>query len=284
MSEARRLAKGLAAILDVCQDSREEAQLLQIPPEVIEANPEQPRRLFTPEALDALVQSIARHGILQPLVVREGVQSGRYELVAGERRLRAAMVLGLQRVPAIRRYVPDERLLEVALVENIQRESLDPIEEAEAYRSLIDRYAYTQETVAERVGRSRSTVANALRLLDLPVPVKEATAAGAISAGHARALAGLPTAQGQKDLCDRVMAEGMSVRETEACVARIKRPGGPAQKPRGSRRPPYLSQLEDRLRRRLGTKVKLHQSGRQTGRIEIHFHSDEEFERLLEFF
>jgi ParB family chromosome partitioning protein len=268
----------------VCQDTREEVQLLQIPPEVIDTNPEQPRRRFTPEALEALVQSIARHGILQPLIVRDGIQSGRYELVAGERRLRAAMVLGLQRVPAVRRHVPDERLLEVALVENIQRESLDSIEEAEAYRSLIDRYGYTQESVAERVGRSRSTVANALRLLDLPDVVKAATAAGTISAGHARALAGLPTAQAQKDLCDRVVAEGMSVRETEACVARIKRPGRPPRQPRGSRRPPYLQPLEDRLRRRLGTKVKLHQSGRQAGRIEIHFHSDEEFERLLEFF
>ncbi|MHC4392840.1 MAG: ParB/RepB/Spo0J family partition protein [Planctomycetota bacterium] len=255
--------------------------LRQVDPKSIDRNPEQPRRVFAEEALRELSQSIARHGVIQPLAVRKGSAPGRYELIAGERRLRAVRMLGLASVPVVEIVVRDDQLLEVALVENLQRESLDPIEEAEAYKSLIDRFEYTQETVAACVGKSRSTIANALRLLDLPQIIKHAVANGLVSAGHARALCGLATPEQQEELLGQIVRKGLSVRETEAVVQKIKR-GGPRRTERA--RPRYLTQIEDRLRRVLGTKVKLQQTGRAKGQIVINFGSDDEFERLLEFF
>ncbi|RME76900.1 MAG: ParB/RepB/Spo0J family partition protein [Planctomycetota bacterium] len=284
MSEAtKRLGRGLDELLAEIETAPP-SRLLEIVPEAIDPNPAQPRHNFAPERLDELVDSIARHGILQPLVVRDGASPGRYELIAGERRLRAARRLGLATVPAIRIEVPDERLLELALVENLQRQSLDPIEEAHAYRRLLESYGYTQDEVAQRVGRSRSAVANALRLLELPEPVKEALRAGKLTAGHGRALAGLRDPALQQTLAQRAIRDGMSVREIEAAVQRHKGKGGsPRQRRRERReRPPYLEQLETELARRLGTRVRIEQRARARGRIVIDFHDDEQFEHLLE--
>lgn len=283
MSAAKQPPEEMTALLEPFRKEGGEVRLLDVPPEAIEPNAEQPRRAFSAEAHAALADSIRRHGLLQPLVVRRGGEPGRFELVAGERRLRAALEVGLARVPAVVAPIPDDRRLEVALVENLQRCSLNPIEEAEAFRSLMDRYGYTQDSVAERVGRSRSTIANALRLLELPERVREAVTDGRLSAGHARAIAGLSSIAAQEALLERVEKEGLSVRETEAEVQRAKRPRPPARR-RAERRPPYLAHIEDRLRRVLGTRVQLVQTGRTRGRIVIDFHSDDEFERLLELF
>lgn len=261
----------------------QEGRVLSIPVSKVDPNPAQPRRAFSPTALEELVSSIRRHGILQPLVVRPSAREGRYELVAGERRLRAARAAGLGAVPGILAHVPDDRLLEVALVENLQRSSLNPIEEAEAFRSLIDRYRYTQESVAQRVGKSRSAVANALRLLALPDGVRREVEEQRLSAGHARALAGLADAEQQLVLCEVVQKRGLSVRQTEAEVQRVKRGRNPRPR-QASKRPPYMRQVEEQLQRVLGTRVRLVQTQREHGRIVIDFHSDAEFERLLEFF
>jgi ParB family chromosome partitioning protein len=281
----KRLGRGLD---DLLAEIREPGpgQLLQLVPEAIEPNPAQPRRTFTPDKLEELVGSIARHGILQPLVVRRGPGPERFELIAGERRLRASLKLGLARVPAVLLEVPDERLLELALVENLQRQSLDPIEEADAYKHLLVSFRYTQEEVAARVGKSRSSVANALRLLDLPDAVKQHLKTGALSAGHARALAGLKDAGVQEELAARVVRDGLSVREVEAEVQRLKR-GSAKPRPRRRKdrqRAPYIDQLETELGRRLGTRVRIEQKARARGKIVIDFHSDEQFEELLERF
>ncbi|GIW72076.1 MAG: chromosome partitioning protein ParB [Planctomycetota bacterium] len=289
MNEAtRRLGRGLDELLAEIERPRA-GQLVELVPEQIDPNPAQPRTRFDPEQLQELVDSIARHGILQPLVVRAGRRPERYELVAGERRLRAALKLGLARVPAVVVEVSDERMLELALVENLQRQALDPIEEAEAYRHLLQRFHYTQEEVAARVGRSRSSVANALRLLELPEGVRAEVASGRLSAGHARALAGLRQPELQERLAARIVREGLSVREAEAEVQRLKAGAGPEpgreRPPRrrsSGRRPPYLDQLENELCRRLGTRVRIEQRARARGRIVIDFHSDDQFEGLLE--
>ncbi len=287
MSETmKRLGRGLEALLAEIAEP-EPGRLLELVPEAIEPNPMQPRRHFSPERLEELLQSIARHGVLQPLVVRPGRDPERYELIAGERRLRAARKLGLARVPAVVLEVNDERMLELALVENLQRQSLDPIEEAQAYRQLISTYGYTQEEVAQRVGRSRSAIANALRLLELPERVKQLLCENKLSAGHARALAGLADPRAQQELAARVVAEGMSVRETEAQVQRLKHDAAPRRPRRRKDRPqraPYLDQLEAELGRRLGTRVRIEQRARARGRIVIDFHNDEQFEELLERF
>jgi ParB family chromosome partitioning protein len=234
-------------------------------------NPDQPRRHFAPDALAALADSIRRHGILQPLLVRRS-ETG-FELVAGERRLRAAQQAGLSQVPVVIRDAETHQRLELALIENIQRENLSALEEAEAYRLLIEQHGLTQEGLAERVGKSRSAVANALRLLTLPDPVKAQLAAGELSAGHARAVLtiGRPDEQVAfaRDITDRRLPKA----EAERLAAAQKRPP-PAVTPE-------LRALTDDLMRSLGTKVRITRSAKG-GRIEIEFYSDAELTRLID--
>jgi ParB family chromosome partitioning protein len=259
-------------------------ELMHLPPEAIDAAPDNPRAFRDGPDFDDLVRSIERHGVLQPLVVRRGAVEGRWELLCGERRWRAARTLQLATVPCVRLDVADERKLEVMLIENIHREDLDPIATAKAYRALLDEHGYTQEELAKRLARSRPAIANALRLLELPEPLQDEVARGSISAGHARAIAGLDSPEAQRDLARRVAREGLSVRETEAAVKEAK--AGPARRPRPRRkdRAAYLDLLEDQLRKAVGTRVKIETTGPASGRIVIDFGSDEEFERLLEFF
>jgi ParB family chromosome partitioning protein len=217
----------------VSGEAAEPREMLNLPPDSIEPNPLQPRRDFSPGKIQALARSIESQGVLQPLVVRSKPgDPNRYQLVAGERRLRAMRLLGLEAVPAVLWEVPDENLLEASLVENIQREPLNPVEEAEAYRALLNRYGYTKEALAERVGKDRSTIANMVRLLALPPLLKEDLAAGRLSAGHARALLNLPGADRQIALRGVVIERGLSVRETERLAARAKREN-PASPHRG---------------------------------------------------
>jgi ParB family chromosome partitioning protein len=228
--------------------------------------------------LEALAASIKEHGVLQPILVTETLDG--YQLVAGERRFRASQLAGLERIPAIVRQIADREQLELALVENLQREDLGPMEEAHAFRSLIDDFGMSQDDVATRVGRARSTVANTIRLLDLDVRVQSAVAEGSISEGHARALGGLPTDQ-QSRILGSVIEQQFSVRQTEEFVRRLRTP---RVVPEAAGRPssdPDLERVEEELRRSLGTKVTLARS-RRGGRIIIEYYSDEELAQLYD--
>ncbi len=227
--------------------------------------------------LEALAASIAEHGVLQPILVTETLEG--YRLVAGERRVRAARLAGLTRIPAVVRELADRHQLELALVENVQRSDLNPLEEARAYRQLIDEFEYSQEEVAQKVGRARSTVANTLRLLDLDPALQAAVAEETITEGHARAMASLDGA-GQVGLLPVVIARGLSVRQVEELVRRLQLP---APKSVAATRPgdPDAERVEEDLRRALGTKVSLART-RRGGRIVIEFYSDEELGRLYE--
>lgn len=251
----------------------------EIPISRIQPNPRQPRQRFDAEDLEALAASIVEHGVLQPILVTETLDG--YQLVAGERRLRASQLAGLERIPAVIRQLADRDQLEVALVENLQRSDLGPIEEAGAYRALITEFELTHEEIARRVGRAKSTITNTLRLLDLEPRVQAALAEGRISEGHARAIGGLPL-ELQPRIAASVVDQGLSVRQTEELVRRLREPRQPAvaAEPR-ARLDPELERVEEDLRRRLGTKVTLARS-RKGGRIIIEFYSDEELGQLYD--
>jgi ParB family transcriptional regulator, chromosome partitioning protein len=270
------LGRGLAALIP--QRSTTAAGSIEIPLARIRENPRQPRLRMNDEALASLAESISQHGVIQPILVTETIDG--YQLVAGERRVRAARMAGLDRIPAIVRQLADKQQLELALVENLQREDLDPIESARAYRQLIEEFAFSQEDLATRVGRARSTVANTLRLLELHQGIQDAVADGAISEGHARALGGLPT-EGQARLLPMVIDEGLSVRQTEELVRRIREPREPAAKPATQASDPDVERVEEDLRRSLGTKVRLTRT-RRGGRIVIDFYGDDELARIYQ--
>jgi ParB family transcriptional regulator, chromosome partitioning protein len=251
--------------------------------EAIVPNPWQPRHAAESAALEDLANSIRQHGILQPLVVT-ALGEGRYQLIAGERRWQAAKRAGLAQVPVLVREATPEEALELALVENIQRADLNPLEEATAYRRLLDEFGLTQELVAQRVGRSRVSVANSLRLLGLPLEVKEALGAGRISEGHARAILQVPDAPGQLLVLRYVEEKGLSVRQAEELARRLVADGlaAHAQHAAGARvKSPEAAALERELMVSLGTKVELFHS-RKGGKVVIHFYSEEELEALRE--
>lgn len=244
----------------------------------ISPNPYQPRKRFSPEDLASLRASIAAHGVLQPILVSE-TPTG-YQLVAGERRLRAAQAAGLDRIPAVIRQLVDRDQLELALVENLQRADLDPIETADAYRQLMNRFGLSQDDVATRVGRARSTVANTIRLLDLASTVQGAIADGRLTEGHGRALGGLP-ADHQARVLDSVIGQELSVRQTEELVRRLREPRPTPETVPARQVDAEIERVEEELRRALGTKVSLARS-RRGGRIVIEYYSDEDLERLYE--
>jgi ParB family transcriptional regulator, chromosome partitioning protein len=249
----------------------------------VRASALQPRKDFSPEALRELADSIREQGILQPLVVRR--QGDGFELIAGERRLRAAQLLGMSEVPILVREADDPTVLELMLIENLQRENLNPIEEAHGYAQLIEQFRLKQEEAAAKVGRSRAVVANALRLLRLPVEVQGWVREGRLSVGHAKVILGLEEAREQTQAAERVLAEGLNVRQIEEWVAHWKE-----QKTRPAPRPPapvardvHVAELERKLQQRLGTKVELrYRQGK--GKVEVRFYSDDELERLLQIF
>jgi ParB family chromosome partitioning protein len=255
------------------------AQLREVAVVDVVPNPKQPRQVFDDEALEELTYSVREFGLLQPIVVRERGEGG-YELIMGERRLRAARAADLKFVPAIIRDTTDDALLRDALLENIHRVQLNPLEEAAAYQQLLEEFGATHEELAGKIGRSRSQVTNTIRLLKLPVKVQTRVAAGVISAGHARALLGLPDAQKQEALAARIVAEGMSVRATEEAVALAV-----AEEPAAKRRPrkfsaPGVEDLAGRLSDAFETKVKI-QIGRAKGRIVVEFGSVDDLQRII---
>ena len=244
--------------------------------------PFQPRKEFGPEALKELADSIREQGIVQPLVVRE--RNGHMELIAGERRWRAAQLAGLSEVPVIVRQADDRAVLELALIENLQRENLNPIEEGQGYAQLLEQFQLTQEEVSIKVGKSRTAVTNALRLLKLPSIVQTYLRDGRLSPGHGKVLLGLLEEKDQRTAADRVLKEGLNVRQTEELVARLRTrqasttKSGPSTQPS---RDTHVADLENRLRERLGTKVQLRYA-QGKGALEIAFFSDAEFERILQ--
>jgi ParB family chromosome partitioning protein len=273
------LGRGLAALIP--QRGPTGGGSIEIPLARIRENPLQPRLRVDGDALTALAESIRHHGVLQPILVTETIDG--YELVAGERRVRAARLAGLERIPAIVRELADRQRLEVALVENLQREDLDPIEAARAYRQLLDDFGFTQEELASRVGRARSTVANTLRLLELNSAVQDAIVTGAVTEGHARAIGGLPM-ESQAHVVAAVIEDDLSVRQTEELVRRLREPR-PAQveaaaeaAPRAAA-DPDAERVEEELRRSLGTKVRVTRT-RRGGRITIEYYGEEELARL----
>jgi len=283
------LGRGLASLIP--SGTAALAAPSDIPLDQIRANPYQPRKTIDDEALQGLAASIVEHGVLQPVLVSETLNG--YELIAGERRLRAARIAGLTRIPAIVRQLAGRDQLEVALVENIQRADLNPLEEAEAYRQLTDTFGMSQDDVARRVGRARSTITNTLRLLDLAPAVQAAVRDGSISEGHARAIASLDRAAQQEALLGAVAHRGLSVRQTEELARRLKQPP-PQPDPAAElatepavdsvatdRQDSETERIEAELRTVLGTKVSLTRS-RRGGRIVIEYYDDADLNRLYE--
>ncbi|HEX2980362.1 MAG TPA: ParB/RepB/Spo0J family partition protein [Anaerolineaceae bacterium] len=277
MSRRTGLGRGLDALIP-----REETipsdGVMRLSTGAIVTNPRQPRTQFNPERLAELADSIREHGILQPLVVRPGDGEGQYYLIAGERRLKAATLAGLETVPVIVRSAAELEQLELALIENVQREDLSALETAEAYRQLIQDFNLSQEEVAHRVGKSRVSVTNTLRLLNLPESVRKALSDGRISEGHARALLGLNTAAAQQAALDTVLRLELNVRQTEELVRKLS--GERPEKTPRPAPPPEIQALEEQLRTRLGTRVTLHHSDRG-GTLTIHYYSDEELDTLI---
>jgi ParB family chromosome partitioning protein len=286
MGKRDRLGKGLGALLGeyLPDEKPDPSQVRPIPVAEIVPNPFQPRRDFSEEDLSELTASLRENGLLQPIVVRPAGdgERARYELVAGERRWRAAMRLGWKEIPATVRVMDDRTLLVLALVENLQRAELSPIEEAEGLRRLAEDFSLSQQQIAEVVGRDRSTVANTIRLLQLPASVRQLVGEGKLSAGHARALLGLEHDHRLVALAEQAAVEGWSVREVEERVARAR--GGRKSAGARARRPrdPAEQALEEELQRRLGTEVRIHAGRAMRGRIEIPFFGAEDFERIYE--
>ena len=249
--------------------------LLYLDPSTVQPNPQQPRHVFDEEALQELADSIKRDGIQEPVIVRQS--QGQYELVSGERRVRAAVMADLERIPAICRPVSDQDMLKLGLIENIQREDLNAIELAQAYESLIQEFGWTQEELAEEVGKKRTTVTNTLRLLNLPEVVQDMVADGSLAMGHARALLAIEAPERLLKAARKIIDEGLSVRQAEK-LATDSKPRPKTAVPKD----PNLVRIEDDLRRSLGTKVALKSLTAQRGKIEIEYFNLEELERILD--
>ena len=284
-SHRQALGRGLSSLIPKTAES---SSVDTVDIDLIAPNPEQPRARFDPVALEELADSIREHGVLQPVLVtqlRSDIGMTTYQLIAGERRLQAARMAGVTRMPVIVKEAAGTELLEIALVENLQREDLNPLEEASAFKRLSDEFGMTQEQIAKRVGRSRTAVANTLRLLALEEDIRVSLASGQISEGHARALLGIEDSATRLDAWRRIVADSLTVRQAEE-IARVLRDLGASQ-PRSrdgaqvKQAEPYIREIESNLRAALGARVTL-SKGRKGGRIVIRFHSDDELEGIIE--
>ncbi len=266
------LGRGLRALLEGTE-AVGEAELLHLPVSQVQPNPYQPRQHFDPERLQELASSLKAQGLLQPIVVRR--QPGGFELIAGERRWRAAQIAGFETIPALVKHASDAEVLGLALLENLQREDLNPLEEARAYQRLQTEFQLRQEDVARYVGKDRSSIANALRLLKLPQVLQEDLEAGRLTMGHARALLALESEEEQLRLRDQILAAGLSVRETEAHIRTQKRTA-----PDGRAKPSHFVVIEEALQQHFGTRVAI-RPGRKHGKIEITYTGEDDLHRLL---
>lgn len=280
----RKLGRGLDMLIAREPVPATRTEVLELEPSQLKPNPQQPRKRFSIQDLEALKASISREGVLQPILVRKVGDT--YEVVAGERRLRAAQELGLQKVPALLVEVGDDRLLEVALIENIQRENLNPIELAQAYRQLLEAKSWTQEQMAENLGLSRPAVANTVRLLELPEDIQGSLIRGHITMGHAKVLLSVPDPREQRLLFERIAEEKLTVRDLEGAREQVEaqKPDAretpePKRRPRTGSKSPHILSLEEQFSERLGTKVRIREKNGR-GRLAIDFYTPDDFERV----
>lgn len=276
---SKRLGRGLDALipsLSVQDDDKViEVSLAQLRP-----NPYQPRKNFDEDSIKELAESIKQHGVIQPIIVRSVLKG--YEIIAGERRFRASQYCGNSTIPAVVRSFTDQQVMEIALIENLQREDLNALEVAVAYQSLMDKFNLTQEELSLKVGKSRSHIANFVRLLSLPEEIKQYVSRGTISMGHARALAGIKETSVQKELAEETVGSEWSVRELEDAIQSLESKGNKDQKPtKQKKRDPYIEHLEETLREQFKTTVKIKQQ-KDKGKIELQYYNKQDLERLLE--
>lgn len=275
---SKRLGKGLDALI-TSLSINEDDKIVEIPLSQLRANPYQPRKTFDEEAIKELAESIREHGVIQPIVVRQALRG--YEIIAGERRFRASQMLGNATIPAVVRTYTDQQVMEIALIENVQREDLNAIEIAVAYQSIMTQFALTQEELSLKVGKSRSHIANFLRLLTLPDEIKEHVSRGTLSMGHARALAGVKEDAKKKELAKQTLAYEWSVRELEQAIQNLTPAAKPKVKSKAKKRDPYLEEAEQALREKFQTTVKI-KANKDRGKIELSYFNKGDLERLLE--
>src|SRR5699024_670888 len=273
---ARGLGKGLDAIFSDIKDVDSE-QIQEIAIDECRPNPYQPRKTFPADSIEELKESILHHGIIQPLIVRKSIKG--YEIVVGERRFRAAKAAGLDVIPAVVKELSDDKMMELALLENLQREDLTPIEEAHAYHNLMNELQITQEELSKRLGKSRSHIANIVRLLSLPEQVVAQINSGELSMGHGRALLGMKDKQKMAPIVDKIRKEKLNVRQVEKLISEANNPS--VKKKAKPKKDIFLKERESQLRERLGTAVTIHR-GKRKGKIEIEFYTNEDLERIIE--
>lgn len=280
------LGRGIEALFEenTIDDIKDEESVQDIELSLIRANPYQPRRTFDKPALNELAASIKKSGVFQPIILRKpDPQINRYEIVAGERRFRASKIAGQKTIPAIIRTMSDEQMMEIAVLENLQREDLTPLEEAQAYQTLMDKLSLTQAQVAAKLGKSRPYIANYLRLLGLPAPIKEALNSGQLSMGQARTILGLKDKKQLVSLSKRALKEKLTVRQLEEIVAKMNGDKTSHQKRNHQKKPVYLRAAEDKLQSKFGTKVAVSPSRKKgTGKIEISYNSNDDLTRILD--
>ncbi|GGA47306.1 ParB/RepB/Spo0J family partition protein [Paenibacillus physcomitrellae] len=275
---SKRLGKGLDALIPSLSVN-EDDKVVEISLKQLRANPYQPRKSFDEEAIKELAESIRQHGVIQPIIVRSVLKG--YEIIAGERRFRASQYCGKETIPAVIRNFTDQQVMEIALIENLQRENLNAMEVAVAYQGLMDQFQLTQEELSMKVGKSRSHIANFLRLLSLPEEVKDCVSRGTLSMGHARALVGLKNPVVIKQLAEQCIEGEWSVRQLEDAVQQLDRKGKEKPKLVQKKRDPYIEEVEEVLRDRYKTTVKI-KSNKEKGKIEINYYSQQDLQRLLD--
>lgn len=274
----KRLGRGLDALIPSLSID-EDDKVIEIPLAQLRANPYQPRKTFNEESIQELAASIKEHGVIQPIIVRSVLRG--YEIIAGERRFRASQICGLKTIPAVVKNFSDRQVMEIALIENVQREDLNAIEQALAYQALMDQFQLTQEEMSAKVGKSRSHIANFLRLLQLPEDIKQYVSRGTLSMGHARAIAGVKSDRKKKELADLTIQHQWSVRDLEEAIKKQEEQGGKDKTKKPKRKDPYIDQIEETLRGLFRTTVKIrHQNNK--GRIELLYYSKDDLERILE--
>lgn len=279
MANQRGLGKGLGALLgDMTEEPREQTPYRLLPIYKIEPNPDQPRQDFDPEELEALADSIRIHGVIQPLTLRE-TATGYYQIIAGERRWRAARMAGLDQVPAVIMEADDRKATELALIENLQRQDLNPVEEGMGYQKLMEDFGLTQEEAAARVGKSRPAVTNALRLLQLPTEILEMVRSGSLTAGHARAVLSLKSEKKRLEAAKKIAALGLSVRQAELLCRNMERE--PKPEPEPELRVDYVAECQRALSKKLGRGVKI-VNGKRKGRFELEFYGQDDLQKLLD--
>jgi ParB family transcriptional regulator, chromosome partitioning protein len=277
---SKRLGRGLDALIPQL-NVQEDDKVIEIPIPQLRANPYQPRKTFNEESIQELAASIKEHGVIQPIIVRSVLKG--YEIIAGERRFRASQVCGLQKIPAVVRKFSDQQVMEIALIENVQREDLNAIELAVAYQALIDQFQMTQEELSVKVGKSRSHIANFLRLLQLPEEIKQYVSRGTLSMGHARAIAGVKDEKKKKELAEISIEKQWSVRELEETIQHLDdQKEKESVKPKVRKKDPYMDEVEENLRSIFRTTVKIKPQQQQKGKIEFAYYSKDDLERILE--